>query len=252
MPLNFFLKRKPKVQTSEVKQAEVKASDQPKKIENKKAPLTHIFSHKNAYAFIDASNLFWGGRESMGFNIDYQKLKKYLNERLGVTKVFYYGGVRTFEFPYSVLDNKPLNLADLYKHLTDLKAKAEEKDLFLIEKSLNKVNFYQRLEEFGYIMKIKPAKVFYAEEDENQEKPILKANCDVDMAFDMLRYMQQYNAVVAMTGDSDFAPVLSYLSYHKRDVTVISRWERTSSEIRLVAKDNFINFDKMKENFIYR
>ena len=33
---------------------------------------------KQIYAFIDASNLFYGGEKSLGWKIDYKKLIKYL------------------------------------------------------------------------------------------------------------------------------------------------------------------------------
>lgn len=202
------------------------------------------------YAFIDASNLFWGGKESVGFRIDYKKLLSYLQKSFGVTKVFYYGGLRTFEFHYSYEDNKPMDLSAVEIHLQEKEKEADDKDKVLIQKSLNKINFYRLLESYGYVMKIKPAKVFYGEDDEERALPLLKANCDVDMAFDMMRYMQQYKGVVAMTGDGDFAPLLSYLKSHDRTVTVVSRWDRTASEIRKIAGDDFVDFEKLK-NVIY-
>lgn len=249
MALSFFMRKRP---------------------DNKKAPKTiktgikKVFSpisniekpsisdKKPFYAFIDASNLFWGGKESMGFGVDYRKLKRYLENKFGVTKIFFYNGVRIFDFEYSILDPKPIDLALLVAHLKNLQKDASEKDILLIEKTLSRINFYQRLEEFGYDLKIKPAKVFYDEEDENQEKPILKANCDVDMTFDMMRYMEQYSGLVAMTGDGDFAPVLQYLSTHERKVVVLSRWERTAKEIKKIAGDNFVDFSRLKEIIRYK
>ena len=45
------------------------------------------------YAFIDASNLFYGGEKSLGWKIDYAKLLEYLKHKYGVSKAFYFGGV---------------------------------------------------------------------------------------------------------------------------------------------------------------
>jgi len=53
---------------------------------------------KPIYAFVDASNLFYGGQKSLGWNIDYKKLIKYLKDKYSVSKTFYYGGVETFGF----------------------------------------------------------------------------------------------------------------------------------------------------------
>jgi uncharacterized LabA/DUF88 family protein len=203
---------------------------------------------KPVYSFIDASNLFWGGRESIGFGIDYKKLKEYLEKNYGVTKIFYYGGVRIFDFEYSILGQEKLDFQQLADYLKDLQSKSGEEDKISIEKSLNKINFYQILEGYGYDMKIKPAKVYHDEDDENGEKTVLKANCDVDMTFDLMRYMEQYSGVVVMTGDGDFAAVLNYLKNHDRTVTIFSRNHRTAKEIREIAGDNFVDFENLKNS----
>jgi uncharacterized LabA/DUF88 family protein len=243
MAFKFFMKRPERGEVeSKVK---VTATDKPsfRKSILKKEP---IQPGSQIYAFIDASNLFWGGKESIGFKIDYRKLLNYLQKEFSVTKTFYYGGLRIFDFEYSILDNKVLNLAEVAEFLKGKEKNAEEKEKLLIQKSINKVNFYQLLESYGYVMKIKPAKVFYSEEDEEQQFPILKANCDVDMTFDIMRYMQQYSGIVAMTGDGDFASVLSYLKLHDRSVTVVSRWDRTANEIKKIAGNSFIDFEKLR------
>jgi uncharacterized LabA/DUF88 family protein len=260
MAFKFFMQRKKT--ESEAKKTEVpKVVQKPaenirpkivEKVIEKPVEKSESSDKKGIYAFIDASNLFWGGKESIGFKINYKRLIELLATRFSVEKSFYYGGIRTFGFEFSVLDNKSLDLAALEVYLKEQFEKAEEKDKFPLEKSLNKVNFYRLLESYGYTMKIKPAKVYYDEDDENQEKPLLKANCDVDMTFDMMRWMQQYAGVVALTGDGDFAPVLSYLKSHDRSVTVVSRWDRTAKEIREVAGENFADFEKMRSQITLR
>lgn len=238
--------KRPNNETKDKPIVKVKASD-----ETNAQPIQDT-KNNQVYAFIDASNLFWGGKESIGFRIDYKKLLNYLKENHHVTKAFYYGGLRIFDFEFSILDNKDLNLSLVEEYLQKIEAEAEEKERILIQKSLNKVNFYKLLESYGYIMKIKPAKVFYSDDDEEQDAPILKANCDVDMTFDMMRYMQQYSGVVAMTGDGDFASVLSYLKAHDRGMTVVSRWDRTASEIRKIAGDDFVDFEKLRGQIYLR
>jgi len=34
------------------------------------------------YVYIDASNLFYGGKKSLGWSIDYEKLARYLREQI--------------------------------------------------------------------------------------------------------------------------------------------------------------------------
>jgi len=244
MGFSFFMKRGGTESPKPISKKENKI------VETKKTVTEVASDQKPVYAFIDASNIFWGGRASLGFNVDYKKFLAYLNTTFAVTKTFYYGGIRTFDFEYSVLDNKPLDLAKLLLHLNDLQAKAKDEEKAPIERSLNKLNFYMLLESYGYTMKIKPAKVYYGEEDEERALPLLKANCDVDLTFDLMRYMEQYSGAVVMTGDGDFAPVLSYLKYHDRKITVISRYDRTASEIRTIAGDDLVDLGKLRSRII--
>lgn len=199
---------------------------------------------KPIYAFIDASNLFYGGQKSLGWKIDYRKLRLYLKNKYKVNQIHYYGGVKTFGFSYSILDKKPI---DLKKLLQYLKNKAKQKqtsdtEVILIARNIPKVKFYLKLEKFGYKLKLKPVKIYYDEEG----KPTQKANCDVDMTFDMMRYMEQYRGLVALTGDGDFAPVLKYLKDCKREIIILARGERTAKEIRQLAGGNFKDFSRLK------
>jgi len=50
------------------------------------------------YAFIVASNLFYGGEKSLGWKIDYLRLKKYLEKKYEISKIFYFGGVETLKY----------------------------------------------------------------------------------------------------------------------------------------------------------
>ena len=57
------------------------------------------------YAFIDASNLFYGGEKSLGWKIDYQKLLNYLKNKYKISKAFYFGGVEIHSFNFDYLKN---------------------------------------------------------------------------------------------------------------------------------------------------
>jgi hypothetical protein len=71
----------------------------------------------------------------LGWKIDYNKLFKYLKKRYGASKVYYYGGVRTFGFSYSVLSEKPLALAELIRYLKKKQKTADDVDAILIERA---------------------------------------------------------------------------------------------------------------------
>jgi len=205
---------------------------------------------KPIYAFVDASNLFYGGVKSLGWKIDYQKLLKYLKDKYRVRKCFYYGGVELFDFEYSILNNRSIDLNALKKYLSKkLKdPKVPEYQIVLIERSIKRVNFYLNLDKFGYDLRLKPVKIF-KEENGRQTR---KANCDVDMTFDMMRYMAQYSGLVALTGDGDFAPVLCYLKNHGRNIKILARGERSAREIKQLAGGDFRDFVRLRKELEYK
>jgi len=190
---------------------------------------------KPVFAFIDASNLFYGGEKSLGWKIDYQKLIKYIKKKYLVKKVFYYGGVELDGFPYSILDKKPIDLIKLIKYL-----KGKNDDNI---KSIARIKFYLKLAEFGYLLQLKPVKIFH----EPGGKISKKANCDVDMTFDLMRYIKEYSDVLILSGDGDFAIVLKYLMELGKKVTVLARGERTARDIRQLVGGEFRDFVRLRK-----
>ena len=206
-------------------------------------------SKKPIYAFVDASNLFYGGQKSLGWKIDYRKLINYLKTKYNVKKCFYYGGVETFGFEYSILNRKPIDLRALKRYLLKKlkEPKLSEYQVVLIGRSIKTIGFYLNLDKFGYSLQLKPVKV-YTDEHSKQTK---KANCDVDMTFDMMRYMGQYSGIIALTGDGDFAPVLCYLKNHGRDIKILARGERTAKELKQLVGSDFRDFVRLQKELEY-
>lgn len=199
------------------------------------------------FVFIDASNLFYGGEKSLGWKIDYKKLLEYLKEKYSSGKAFYFGGVEIHSFEYDYQKNETVPLKELEKHLNDLlKNKSEklnEADLLLISRHIQRVRFYIRLEKFGYKLFLKPVKL-YEQEDGFTKR---KANCDVDMAFHLMKERDNFNRVIILSGDGDFLPVLKYLREINKEVIVLSRGSRTAKEIRQFAGGNFRDFVRLEK-----
>jgi len=198
---------------------------------------------KEVYAFVDAANLFYGGEKSLHFRIDYGKLLKYLREKLLVTKVFYYAGVDVDA--YKADEGKEIDLEKLVKYYEGEIKKTDktEDEKTLMERHLERAKFYRDLDKFGYELRIKPTKVFKGTEGITTTK----ANCDVDLTFDMMRYMSQYNEAVVLSGDGDFAPVVEYLQKKHKKIRVLARSERTAREMRELAGDDFVDFKSIRK-----
>jgi uncharacterized LabA/DUF88 family protein len=197
---------------------------------------------KSIYAFVDAANLFYGGERSLHFRIDYEKLIKYLRKKFGVTKVFYYAGVDVDQYKE---EKKEIDLSKLVKYYEGelLNKDRTEEEKVLLETHLKRAMFYRDLDRFGYELRIKPTKVFTSMEG----TVTTKANCDVDLTFDMMRFMSQYNEAVVMSGDGDFAPILEYLKNKKKKLWVLARAERTAREMREIGGENFIDFKSIRK-----
>ena len=140
-----------------------------------------------------------------------------------------------------------IDLRKLYLFLKN-KLKKEYKnfnegEILILDKNIRKVKFYRKLESFGYNLQLKPVKI-YRQINGKLEK---KANCDVDMTFDMMRLMEQYSGAIVLSGDGDFVIVLKYLTDKKREVVILARGERTAKEIRQLVGGNFRDFNYLRE-----
>lgn len=204
---------------------------------------------QKTYAFIDASNLFYGGEKSLGWKIDYKKLLKYLKDKYNISKVFYFGGVETHKFKYDYLNNASVPIDKLASYLINfIKQKADtlnEAELLLLSRHLNRVKFYIKLEEFGYYLLLKPVKLYNQEDGTTRRK----ANCDVEMAFYLMKELDNLDRVLVLSGDGDFLPVLKHLREQGKEVIILARGPRTAREIRQFAGSQFKDFVRL-EKFI--
>lgn len=198
------------------------------------------------YVFIDASNLFYGGEKSLGWKIDYSKLLTYLKDKYEANRIFYFGGVEIYDFLYNYQLESTVPIVPLEQHLTHLLRKKgdviTEAELMLIGRHLQRVKFYKKLEEFGYVLLLKPVKLY--EHDDGSTKR--KANCDVDMAFFLMKEQDNFDRAIILSGDGDFLPVLKYLKENKKEILILGRGERTAKEIRQFAADKFVDFQYLK------
>lgn len=74
-----------------------------------------------------------------------------------------------------------------------------------------------------------------------------KANCDVDMAFYLMKEKDNLNKAVILSGDGDFLPVLKYLRSQNKEVVILARGKRTAKEIRQFAGSKFRDFEYLRE-----
>jgi uncharacterized LabA/DUF88 family protein len=198
-------------------------------------------------AFVDASNLFYGGQKSLGWSIDYEKLRAYLTEKYGVEKAYFFGGVELHGMPFDYLKYESVPITQLEEYLSGLikreGGKMTEAQLVLADRHLKRARFYRKLAQFGYHLVLKPVKS-YEDEDGGVRR---KANCDVDMTYYMMRELDRYDRAAVLSGDGDFLPVLKHVRDAGKEVIILARGPRTAKEIRQFAGSNFRDFEYLRE-----
>ena len=106
-------------------------------------------------------------------------------------------------------------------------------------------SFIKKLEQLGYIVKAKEVKRIKISKSAYERK----GNLDVELTIDVLGNINNFDTLILMSGDSDFAPLLDAVkSQHKR-VLVMSTKGHISKELLNRAK--YINLKKLKDFIAY-
>ena len=72
-----------------------------------------------------------------------------------------------------------------------------------------------------------------------------KADWDVGMAVDAIRMSSFLDAIVLVTGDGDFLPLVDYLKWGAGRVVEVAAFKRSASGKMQEAADRFINIEEI-------
>ncbi|MDB5181414.1 MAG: hypothetical protein JWP13_177 [Candidatus Saccharibacteria bacterium] len=138
----------------------------------------------NVYAFIDSQNLNVG-TQKFGWKMDWQKFRKYLTDKYGVTKAFMFiGYVPEFE--------------PLYEQLHDAGYMIVLKPTYDMTKPQPDPNAPE------------------AKEKPEEEKKPVKGNIDADLVLWAMKEMSNYDQMILVSGDGDFYSLVEYMESKKR------------------------------------
>ncbi len=102
--------------------------------------------------------------------------------------------------------------------------------------------FFDALYNLGIETKDKPLQIFYGGEK--------KADWDVGIAIDIIRLAPTLDAVVVVSGDGDFVPLIEYVRINQgRQAEVMAFGETTSSKL-IEAVDDFTDLSQEKGKFL--
>ena len=102
-------------------------------------------------------------------------------------------------------------------------------------------SFLKKLEKLDYVVKSKEVKRIKISEN-NYE---WKGNLDVELTIGVLANLENFDTLILMSGDSDFASLLDEVKSHKKRVIVMSTKGHVAKE--LLERAKYINLKKLKE-----
>ena len=104
--------------------------------------------------------------------------------------------------------------------------------------------FFDALTKMGIETKIKDLQIF--------SSGAKKADWDVGMAIDAVKLAPKLDAIVLLTGDGDFVPLVEYLQVNEGcQVEVVSFGKSTSSKL-IEAADHFMDLDETPNKYLLR
>jgi len=104
------------------------------------------------------------------------------------------------------------------------------------ETALGEESFFEALRQVGMELRLKDLQIY--------PDGTKKADWDVGMAVDAMRMAPSLDAVVLVTGDGDFAPLVEYLKWGMGKQVEVAAFRRTSSGRLREAADLFIDLEK--------
>ena len=103
-------------------------------------------------------------------------------------------------------------------------------------------NFFEALEKLGIETKTKDLQVF--------SSGTKKGDWDVGLTVDVMKMANRLDAVVIISGDGDFVPLVEYLQHHTgTQVEVVSFGKSTSGKLR-EAVDDFIDLSENPRKYL--
>ena len=103
--------------------------------------------------------------------------------------------------------------------------------------------FFDTLAAQGYDVQVQDLRVFSG--------GAKKADWDVGMAVDIMRFASRLDVVVIVTGDGDFVPLIEYLQYQGIQVEAMA-FRESSAQMLIERVDEFVDLSAEKRKYLLR
>ena len=99
--------------------------------------------------------------------------------------------------------------------------------------------FYEILQKFGYELKLVPVKRF--------NDGTRKGDVDARLTFEAMKYFNNYDKAVFLTGDGDYYWLLEYLLEKQKEIKLIAHTQSTAKELKKLFGGEFTDISRLKE-----
>lgn len=106
----------------------------------------------------------------------------------------------------------------------------------------DEINFFEALKNLGYEVKAKDLQVFYG--------GAKKGDWDIGIAMDTIELAPRLDAVVVVSGDGDFIPLVQHLKHALGCYVEVMAFGKSSSQKLIEEADNFIDMDLNHQKFL--
>ena len=105
-------------------------------------------------------------------------------------------------------------------------------------------NFFEALKSLGYEVKAKDLQVFYG--------GAKKGDWDIGIAMDMIELAPKLDAVVLISGDGDFVPLVKHIKHAMGCYVEIMAFGKSSSQKLVEQADNFLDLGLNPQRFLIK
>jgi uncharacterized LabA/DUF88 family protein len=105
-------------------------------------------------------------------------------------------------------------------------------------------NFFEALKSLGYEVKAKDLQVFYG--------GAKKGDWDIGIAMDTIELAPRLDAIVLISGDGDFVPLVQHLKRAVGCYMEVMAFGKSSSQKLIEEADNFIDLDLNPQKFLIK
>jgi uncharacterized LabA/DUF88 family protein len=109
--------------------------------------------------------------------------------------------------------------------------------------SPKEIDFFESLSKNGIKVKIKEAVVY--------PDGSIKADIDVNLVIDVIRFSSNLDVIILVSGDSDFVPLVEYLKNNGKQVEVAGFGKNTSVKLKEVC-DYFYDLDDLRKYILIK